>query len=51
MEELGIKGEIVPHRRETQSIHVLFGNREIIVIARLVDECKDTVGNSNGIEN
>jgi hypothetical protein len=51
MEELGIQGEIVPHRRQTQSIHVLFGDREIIVITRLVDKRKDAIGNSNGIEN
>lgn len=51
MEELRVECGIVPHGRETQSIHVLFGDREIVVIARLVDECKDAVGNANGIEN
>lgn len=51
MKELRVKCGIVPHGRETQSIHVLFGDREIVVIARLVDECKDAVGNADGIEN
>jgi hypothetical protein len=50
MKELSIEGDIVPRRRQTQSIHVLFGDREIIVIARFVDERKDAIGDSNCIE-
>jgi hypothetical protein len=50
MEEFGIEGDIVARRRQTQSIHVLLGDREIIVIARFVDERKDAIGDSNGIE-
>lgn len=50
MEELGVEGDIVPRRRQTQSIHVLFGDREIIVIARFVNERKDAIGDSNGVE-
>jgi hypothetical protein len=49
MEKLGVEGEIVPHRRETQPVHVLLGNREIIVIAGCVDEGKDAIGDTNGL--
>jgi hypothetical protein len=50
MEELSIEGDVIPRRRKTQSIHVLFGDREIIVIARFVDERKDAIGDSNSVK-
>lgn len=50
MEEPCIEGGIIAIRRQAQQINVRLGNGQIIVIARLVDQRKDAIGDTNCIE-
>lgn len=49
VEELRVECRIVPVRAELQLVNILLGDGQIIVVARLIDQSKDSIGDSNGI--
>lgn len=50
MEEPRIQSRVIAVRRQTQQINIRLGNREVIIIARLVDQGKDAIGDPNRIQ-
>jgi hypothetical protein len=51
VEESGIEGRVIAIRGQAQHINIRLGHREIVIVARLIDESEYAIGNTNGIEN
>jgi hypothetical protein len=51
MEETGFEGDIFPIGTKLQEIDTVFGNGQVVIITRLINEGKDAIGNTNRVQN